>query len=103
MGDAVTGINKGDTLTGSAVTTVTLDQANTVTNLDAFSSSGGFTYNNAGALNITGAVSDACVLAAVGIRGRCVTGVQTCGLPRSGVTLTATGGTSDITLSGAVN
>src|SRR5207302_2049370 len=34
------------TLTGSAGTTVTLNQANTVTNLGAFSSNGGFTLND---------------------------------------------------------
>jgi hypothetical protein len=51
-------ISTTGTLTGSAGTTVTLDQGNQIGSLGAFTSNGAFTLNDAGGgLNVTGAVN----------------------------------------------
>src|SRR5204862_3929719 len=51
-------VNTTGTLTGSATTSASLNQANTIANLGAFTSDGAFTLNDTtGGLNVTGAVS----------------------------------------------
>ena len=53
------GVISANTLTGSAGSTVSLGANNVITNLDAFTSNGGFTLNDtAGILNINGPVVD---------------------------------------------
>src|SRR3989442_4355885 len=51
-------VNTTGTLTGSAGTSASLNQANTIANLGAFTTNGAFTLNDTtGGLNVTGAVS----------------------------------------------
>ena len=97
-------ISTTGTLTGSAGTTVTLDRANTIGSLGAFTTNGTFTLNDAGGgLNVTGAVTTTNNgLASITTTGGNLA-VSTGSVAGSGVTLTANGAGSDITLNGAVN
>jgi len=52
-----TGIITAGTLTGVTGSTVTLNGSNVLSNLSAFTTDGTFTLNNAGALNVTGAIN----------------------------------------------
>src|SRR5438477_134641 len=72
-------------------------------NLGALSSDGGFTFNNAGALNVTGAVSDASALASVQATGGTLAVTGTGRVAVASLLVMASGRTSDVTLAGAVN
>ena len=91
------------TLSGSAATTVTLNQANTVANLGSFTSNGAFTLNDTTALNVTGAVGTS----NNGAASLFVTGgnlaITTGSVAGAGASLTTTGAGNAIRLNGNIN
>ena len=91
------------TLTGSATSTVSLNQLNTIANLGAFTSNGAFTLNDTtGGLNVTGAVSTTNNgLASITTTGGNLA-VTTGSVAGAGVTLITTG-LNDIALGGNVS
>jgi hypothetical protein len=98
-----TGVINAGTLIGNTGSTVVLGGLNQLANLDAFTSNGGFTLNNAtgGGLNVTGAVSDAGGLVSITTTGGTLA-VSPGSISGAGVSLTANAGGA-ISLGGVVN
>ncbi|MCX7139497.1 MAG: filamentous hemagglutinin N-terminal domain-containing protein [Proteobacteria bacterium] len=98
-----TGVIHTGTLTGStgALSGVTLDSPNVLTNLGAFAAGAGLTVNDSTlGLNVTGAVNGGTGLASIATTGGALA-VTTGSVSGTGVTLASTN--NDVTLNGAVN
>src|SRR5207248_6513908 len=95
--------NTSGTLTGYATTSSSLNPANTIANLGAFTTNGAFTLNDTtGGLNVTGAVSTTNNgLASITDRESDVEGT-TGAVAGNGVRMSKTGG-NDMTVGGEVN
>ncbi|HWO57677.1 MAG TPA: filamentous hemagglutinin N-terminal domain-containing protein, partial [bacterium] len=88
------------TLTGNSGGVVTLGQTNAITNLGAFTSSGGFTLADAGGLTVTGAVSDGTGLTSITTNGGNL--VVNADVTGTGISLAATT-SGNMTLNANVN